>query len=368
MNVKNQNYILALDLGVASVGWGLVGLDEQEKPSSIIDLGVRLFDKSEDPKTGESLNSARRAYRLQRNAYKSKKMLVKQVKALLVKHNLLQDTILSKNTLSHKTWELRVKALDNKLSNKELASILIHIAKNRGFQTKTTNDDKKVGLVLSSISNNQQLLNTYRSVAELAVKHFQLNDSHIRNKAGNYTHSFARQDIVNEIKLIFKNQRQFGNQNATIELEKAYIELINYQKQSLTGESLLKMVGKCTFEKEQYRAPKASYSAERFILLSSLTGLKILENGEQRTLTQSERELLTQKAYELNKITYAQIRKWLELSDSAIFNFLRYQKLDTESAETKVFVELKHYHQLRKAFENAGLEKEWRLSLITVNY
>ena len=156
MNAKTQNYILALDLGVASVGWGLVGLDKQEKPSSIIDLGVRLFDKSEDPKTGESLNSARRAYRLQRNVYKSKKMLVKQVKALLVKHNLLQDTILSPNTLSRKTWELRVKALDNKLSNKEFASILIHIAKNRGFQTKTTNDDKKAGLVLSSISNNQQ--------------------------------------------------------------------------------------------------------------------------------------------------------------------------------------------------------------------
>lgn len=362
MNAKTQNYILALDLGVASVGWGVVGLDEQERPNSIIDLGVRLFDKSEDPKTGESLNSARRAYRLQRNAYKSKKVLVKQVKALLLKHNLLQNTELSQHNLSHKTWELRVKALDNKLSNKELASILIHIAKNRGFQTKANNsDDKKAGLVLSSISNNHQLLNAYRSVAELAVKHFQLNDSHIRNKAGNYTHSFARQDIVNEIELIFKNQRQFGNQNATIELEKAYIELINYQKPSLTGESLLKMVGKCTFEKEQYRAPKASYSAERFILLSSLTGLKVLENGEQRTLTQSERELLIQKAYELNKITYAQIRKWLGLSDSAIFNFLRYQKLDKVNAETKVFVELKHYHQLRKAFENANLENEWNV-------
>ena len=94
MNAKTQNYILALDLGVASVGWGLVGLDEQERPNSIIDLGVRLFDKSEDPKTGESLNSARRAYRLQRNAYKSKKMLVKQVKAFYLAFQTINNYLM----------------------------------------------------------------------------------------------------------------------------------------------------------------------------------------------------------------------------------------------------------------------------------
>lgn len=59
MDVK-QKYTLGLDIGIASVGWAVLG------DNRIIDLGVRAFDKAETADRGESLNLQRRTARLLR--------------------------------------------------------------------------------------------------------------------------------------------------------------------------------------------------------------------------------------------------------------------------------------------------------------
>ena len=60
MKQKLQRYILGLDLGIASVGWAAVWVDEDENPIGLLDCGVRTFERAEVPKTGDSLASARR--------------------------------------------------------------------------------------------------------------------------------------------------------------------------------------------------------------------------------------------------------------------------------------------------------------------
>ena len=57
------NYILGLDIGIASVGWAMVEIDDKENPVRLIDLGVRVFERAEVPKTGDSLAAARRLAR-----------------------------------------------------------------------------------------------------------------------------------------------------------------------------------------------------------------------------------------------------------------------------------------------------------------
>jgi len=57
------NYVLGLDIGIASVGWAMVEIDEEENPIRLIDLGVRVFERAEVPKTGDSLAAARRLAR-----------------------------------------------------------------------------------------------------------------------------------------------------------------------------------------------------------------------------------------------------------------------------------------------------------------
>ena len=61
--MKNTLYGIGLDIGVASVGWAVVGLNGTGEPVGLHRLGVRIFDKAEQPKTGESLAAPRRMAR-----------------------------------------------------------------------------------------------------------------------------------------------------------------------------------------------------------------------------------------------------------------------------------------------------------------
>ena len=45
-------YTLGLDIGIASVGWAVLENNIDGEPIKIERLGVRIFDKAEQPKTG----------------------------------------------------------------------------------------------------------------------------------------------------------------------------------------------------------------------------------------------------------------------------------------------------------------------------
>ena len=45
--MKNTLYGIGLDIGVASVGWAVVGLNGTGEPVGLHRLGVRIFDKAE---------------------------------------------------------------------------------------------------------------------------------------------------------------------------------------------------------------------------------------------------------------------------------------------------------------------------------
>ena len=63
MENKNLHYILGLDLGIASVGWAVVEIDEKENPLRLIDVVYVLSNEQKCPKTGESLALSRRLAR-----------------------------------------------------------------------------------------------------------------------------------------------------------------------------------------------------------------------------------------------------------------------------------------------------------------
>ena len=54
------HYALGLDIGTESVGWAILQNNAEGEPIRIQDLGVRVFDKAELPKTGKSLAVSRR--------------------------------------------------------------------------------------------------------------------------------------------------------------------------------------------------------------------------------------------------------------------------------------------------------------------
>lgn len=364
MNELLTRYILGLDIGIASVGWSVVEIDEEENPLRLIDLGVRTFEKAEMPKDGASLSAARRMARSTRRVIRRRRFRLLKAKRLLKQEGgLTAEDFLSSTEvkgLPINCWELRVEGLHRLLSDKEWAAVLLHLLKHRGYlsQRKSEQNDKELGALLSGVNTNHELLKEKQlaTPAELAIKLFLPQEGKVRNHAGHYSHTFSRLDLEKEMRLLFDKQRALGNSHASKTLEEDFVELLMWQKPALSGEAILRMLGKCTFEPTEYKAAKNTYSAEYFVWLTKLNNLRIVQDGTIRALNEHERTLLLHQPFEKAKLTYKQVRQLLSLPESALFKGLPYQK---DNAESATLMEMKAWHSIRKALEKNHLKAEW---------
>ena len=364
------NYILGLDIGIASVGWAMVEIDEEENPIRLIDLGVRVFERAEVPKTGDSLAAARRLARSVRRLTRRRAHRLLRARRLLKREGVLQAADFDENglikSLPNTPWQLRIAALDRKLTPLEWSAVLLHLIKHRGYLSQRKNEDKtadkELGALLKGVADNAHALQTgkFRTPAELALNKFEEESGHIRNQRGDYSHTFSRKDLQAELNLLFEKQKEFGNPHISDGLKEGIETLLMAQRPALSGDAVQKMLGYCTFEPTEPKAAKNTYTAERFIWLTKLNNLRILEQGSERPLTDTERATLIDMPYK-NKLTYAKARELLGLDDTAFFKGLRYGK---DNAESATLMEMKAYHAIRRALEKDGLkDKKSPLSL-----
>lgn len=356
------NYILGLDIGIASVGWAMVEIDEEENPTRLIDLGVRVFERAEVPKTGDSLAAARRLARSIRRLTRRRAHRLLRARRLLKREGVLQAADFDENglikSLPNTPWQLRAAALDRKLTPLEWSAVLLHLIKHRGYLSKRKNEeqtaDKELGALRAGMKSNTQALQTggFRTPAELALNKFEKESGHIRNQRGDYSHTFSREDLQAELVLLFEKQKEFGNPHVSDGLKEGIETLLMAQRPALSGDAIQKMLGHCTFEPTEPKAAKNTYTAERFIWLTKLNNLRILEQGSEQPLTDTERAILINQPYK-KKLTYAQARKLLGLEDTAFFKGLRYGK---DNAESAILMEMKAYDAISRALEKEGLK------------
>lgn len=367
MNVKaalsQAPYRLGLDIGIASVGWCLLG------ENRIIALGVRAFDKAESEK-GESLNAERREKRLMRRRLRRRAHRLLRARRLFKRQGLLaghEPALFGTPPGGLGPWELRATGLQRRLEPQEWARALYHLLKFRGFHSNRKSEaaeDEDTGKLLAGINGTQRLMeeNGCRTPAELAARHADF-ASHKRNKAGGYGHTFARAALAGELALLFQAQRGFGNSHADAAFEDAVRQLFWAQRPPLTGEAMLKLMGHCTFEPAEFRAPKHSHSAERFVWLSKLNNLYVMEDGTRRPLSDAEREAAQRLPFERNSVSYKTLRTAMKkdcgFPDSARFAGLSYRAGAKDPEEAKL-MEAKGWHALRQAYEKALLNREWQ--------
>ena len=132
-----MEYAIGLDIGIASVGWAIVALDENEHPCGIIRMGSRIFEKAEHPKTGASLAAPRREARSARRRLRRHRHRNERIRYMLIRRNILiQEQLdhLFEGRLED-IYALRVRALDEPLTVEEFARILIHLSQRRGFRS-----------------------------------------------------------------------------------------------------------------------------------------------------------------------------------------------------------------------------------------
>jgi CRISPR-associated endonuclease Csn1 len=382
-----MTHTLGLDIGIASVGWCLLAEDH------IIDLGVRAFDKAETAKEGESLNKVRRDARLMRHRLSHRAERLKKLARLLKRRGLINSPNFFRpdNPYVNKDktlWQLRAEGLDRLLAPEEWARVIYHLVKHRGFHWISKAEEKQAetdakgegGKVKQGLAATRKRMEekNYRSAAEMVLAEFQEAQ---RNKRGEYNKALARVLLGQELKDLFAAQRGFGNPHADVALEAAILGsgdrksgLFWLQKPALSGEALLKMLGKCTFEKDEYRAPKASFTAERHVWLTRLNNLRIVVDGTTRSLNEAERQVALPLPYtkgdEKTGLTYKQLRSALVgeglLPESFKFAGMSYpsERQATEgkakNPESTALVKLAAWHTLRKKLEGYGLGTEWQ--------
>nr|WP_317400003.1 type II CRISPR RNA-guided endonuclease Cas9 [uncultured Gemmiger sp.] len=357
-------YGIGLDIGVASIGWATVALDEKAQPCGLIRLGSRVFKRAEQPKTGESLAAPRREARSMRRRLRRKALRKQDFYQLLEKNHLPGKEELSQLFTSgglEDIYALRTRALDEAVTPQEFARILLHLMQRRGFKSNRRADkSKEDGALLQAVTQNRLRMqeNGYRTVGEMLYKD-PLFAACKRNKGENYLSTVSREEIANEAQQLFAAQREKGRTWATPELEAEYLSILLRQRSfdqgpggnSPYGGGWVKQIGLCTLLPKENRAFKNTYSFERFTLLQKINHIRIQESGQTRALSDEEREKIMDLAYRVETVPYTRIRKELKWPQEIRFADVRYDvDAAPETAEKKYKLPvLKGYHALRKA-------------------
>lgn len=356
-------YGIGLDIGIASVGWAVVALNENAEPYGLIRCGSRIFDKAEEPQTGDSLAAPRRKARSARRRLRRRSLRKADLYELMEKNGLPGKAEIEQAVQAGHlpdVYALRVQALDGPVTALDFARILLHLMQRRGFRSNRKADDaQKDGKLLQAIDANTRRMeaNRYRTVGEMMYRD-PVFAEHKRNKAENYLSTVKRDQIIDEARLVFAAQRQYGATWASPEMEAEYLCILTRQRSFAEGSgkgspySGSNRVGTCTLEgKSEQRAAKAAFSFEYFTLLQKINHIRIAENGTSRTLTPAERQVLLSVCCQTDKLDFARIRKALALPEEARFNMVRYRGEQTaEACEKKEKITaLPCYHKMRKA-------------------
>lgn len=345
-----EKYILGLDLGITSVGYGIINFETKK----IIDAGVRLF-----PEANVDNNEGRRSKRGSRRLKRRRIHRLDRVKSLLTEYNLINREQIP---TSNNPYQIRVKGLSEILSKDELAIALLHLAKRRGIHNiNVSSEDEDASNELSTKEqinrNNKLLKNKY--VCEVQLQ--RLKEGQIRGEKNR----FKTTDILKEIDQLLKVQKDYHNLD--IDFINQYKEIVETRREYFEGPGqgspfgwngdLKKwyemLMGHCTYFPQELRSVKYAYSADLFNALNDLNNLIIQRNDSEKLEYHEKYHIIENVFKQKKKPTLKQIAKEIGVNPEDIKGY-RITKSGTPQ-----FTEFKLYHDLKSiVFDKSILENE----------
>lgn len=369
-------YTLGLDIGMASVGAALLG------EGRILGLFVRAFNKAEN-KDGEALGTAWRKNRGARKRLHSRRRRLRALRALLASEGLPAASPGSPGATMN-PWQCRAEGLSRCLTADEWTHTLFHLARHRGYRPRkvTETTDAKAGAIRKAAHALAARLQSggwetagqmlWESPSAILPGH-----PHRRNKAGDYVHTLTRNQVLHEAELLFDRQRTLGNPHAGVAFQAAFVELLDAQSKALAAGAVEAMVGPCTFEPGERRAPLADPLAERLGWLSRLRSVKVGVHGAWRPLSDAEIAAVQDLPFQgRESVSWKHLRTALSMAPHELFRNVEYtprqpRRKSGASAQTRatttfrpedgVAFSAKGYHALRKAYAAAGLQDAWEV-------
>lgn len=256
--------VLGLDLGIGSVGWALIELNEQNIPIEIKGMGSRIISLSPDESSnfsrgsGETKCSQRTAQRTARKGLDRYQMRRKALRLELSKAGMLdkEDELLKLSPLQ--VWQLRANAATSgmRISLEEIGRVLLHMNQKRGYRhAKSDDGDAKQKSYVAEISNR------YAKLKELGMTPGQyfadrLKDSEQTTLAGNLVYSYKikgevlpRAAYQEEFDRIMEVQSEFYPDILTPTFIKKLKDIIFYQRPL---KSCKRLVSICEFESHRF--------------------------------------------------------------------------------------------------------------------
>lgn len=296
-----SRYVLGLDIGITSVGYGVIDIDN----NLFVDYGVRLFKEGTAAE-----NETRRTKRGSRRLKRRKSNRLNDMKNLLKENDLYFEDYRNYNP-----YEIRAKGLKEKLLPEELCTAIMHITKSRGTTLEALADESQDDEgTKATLSKNAKELNDGKYICEVQLD--RLNKDH---KVRGTENNFKTEDYVKELKEILKHQ----------DLNEELCDQI------------IEMRGRCSVYPDEFRAPKQSYTAELFNLLNDLNNLTI--KGEK--ITVEEKEKVVAFVNEKGNITVKQLLKLLDAQEDEVTGF----RIDKN--EKPLITEFKGYSKVLKVFK-----------------
>lgn len=338
MNPDKRSYALGLDLGTSSIGAFIVyGRYTGGKftPEELGEGFTRIFPEGMDRSRGEkSLNQDRRLARgLRRQGFRRVRRKQKLLHALQDAELLPRDEqALTELMRRENPYELRARALDEKLDDWQVGRALYHLGQRRGFLSNrkagNTNEDGKVATGISELEAAMQHVN-----AETLGAYLHGLDKQQQRVRGRYT---SRAMYQHEFSEIWKAQEKHhsGTMSAANMLR---IQKAIFDQRPLKTQKFL--IGSCDFEPDRKRAAKATLVAQEFRLWQSLNSLKVLfADNEERFLSDKERSALHEKLSHVRSLSWEKIKQTLDFPDSAQFNLEKMRKSGLQGNETAAIV------------------------------
>lgn len=128
---ERSAWLLGLDMGTDSLGWAAFRLEAQSRPCRLLDGGVRLFDWGRHPRSNESRESERGAARRARRRLKARAWRRERLRELLCAVLELD----SFPDVPKDVWLLRARSALQPIAAADLAVVLMHMARHRGFKS-----------------------------------------------------------------------------------------------------------------------------------------------------------------------------------------------------------------------------------------
>lgn len=353
--------VLGLDIGISSVGWGIIDKDNNE----VIDAGVRLFEEAT-----RNANEDRRNFRGARRLKRRRKHRLERTQDFLNENGFPLNNIGDVDP-----YRARYMGLNHELSKSELAVALYHLIKRRGTTIDTPDENEKTSG--SELSTKEQLKRNAKKLEDkyvIEIQYKKLKDGEV---VRDHTNRFKTSDYIDEARALLENQKKFHHEIDETFIEKI-VDLINNRRQYYEGpgskksptpygewffdengelkhESMInKMRGCGTYFKEEYRIPKKAYTAELFNLLNDLNNLRYPseKTGEVEGLTTDQKEYLIETyAKKGKKVTLKNIAKKLEIPNELDIKGAR---LDLKK-NTPIFTEFVGYKKLKKDLKDVNV-------------